>query len=41
VAAAVGGIAAARDQLALLELVEQSDDVARIQAQRVRQPPAG
>src|SRR5260370_35687706 len=34
-AAAVRGIAATRDQLALFELVEKSDDVAWIQAQRV------
>ena len=34
-AAAVCGIATTRDQLALLELVQKSDDVAWIQAQRV------
>jgi hypothetical protein len=33
--AAVGGIAAARNQPSFLELVEKSDDVAWIQAQRV------
>src|ERR1017187_862509 len=37
-AAAVGGIAAAGDQPPLLELVEQPDDVARVQAQRLREP---
>src|SRR6202035_1279377 len=35
VPAAVRGIAAARDQLSFLELVEKSDDVAWIQAQGV------
>jgi len=34
VAAAVSAIATTRDQPALLQLVEQTDDVARIQAQR-------
>jgi hypothetical protein len=37
VAAAVRGIAAARDQPALLELVEKADDITWIQAQGVGQ----
>jgi hypothetical protein len=37
VAAAVRGIAATRDQPALLELVEKSDDIAWIQAEGVRE----
>ena len=36
-ASAVRRIAAPRDQLAALELVEKSDDIAWIQAQRVRE----
>ena len=35
VAAAVGRVAAAFDQAAFLEFVEQADDVARVQAQRL------
>ena len=41
VPAAVSGIAATRDEPALLELVEQADDVARIQAQTRPRVPAG
>jgi hypothetical protein len=37
VAAAIGGIPTSGDQLTLLKLVEQADNVARIQAQRVRE----
>ena len=40
-AAAVGGIAAPLYQAALLELVEEADDVARIQAQRRAEPVLG
>jgi hypothetical protein len=36
VAAPIGGIPTSGDQLTLLKLVEQADNVARIQAQRVR-----
>lgn len=35
-AAAIGGIPTSGDELTLVKLVEQADNIARIQAQRVR-----